>query len=85
MTTKRKPTLKQLFKAWLNYEKKSSEAFKLKWALEDLAKNTIPGTELIVHDNVVYRITTNSSYRGCASANYTVERIAQAEELKTIK
>jgi hypothetical protein len=82
MTTKRKPTLKQLFKAWLNYEKKSNETFKLKWALEDLAKNTIPGTELIVHDNVVYRITTTSSHRGCV---YTVERIAQAEELKTIK
>lgn len=83
MTTKRKPTLKQLFKAWLKYEKKSGEATKLKWDLQDLANKTTIGTELIVHGNVVYRITTSSSYAN--QVKYNIERIAYVKELETLE
>lgn len=83
MTTKRNPTLKQLFKAWLKHRQKSYEASRLKWELDDLANKTKPGTELIVHEGTVYRITTRSTFG--RRINYEVERIAQAEELETIK
>lgn len=83
MTIKRKATLKQLFKAWLKHRQKDNEAARLKWALDDLANQTPPGTELIVHDGTVYRITTRKTFAG--RTNYEVERIAQAEELETIK
>jgi len=83
MAIKRKATLKQLFKAWLKHRQKNNEAARLKWALDDLANQTPPGTELIVHDGTVYRITTRSTFSG--RINYEVERIAQAEELETIK
>lgn len=83
MTIKRKPTLKQLFKAWLNYEKKIRETTKLKWDLQDLANKTTIGTELIVHDNVVYRITTSSGYAN--QIKYNIERIAYVKELETLE
>jgi len=83
MTIKRKATLKQLFKAWLKHEQKTKEVWRLKWDLDDLANQTAPGTELIVHDNTVYRITTRSTFGG--RINYNVERIAEAEEIETIK
>lgn len=83
MTIKRKATLKQLFKAWLKYQQKNKEVMKLGWHLDNLANQTPPGTELIVHDGTVYRITTRKTFAG--RTNYEVERIAQAEELETIK
>lgn len=83
MTTKRKPTLKQLFKAWLKHRQKSNEASRLKWDLDDLANKTAPGTELIVHDGAVYRITTRSTFAG--RINYDVQHVAKAEEIETIK
>jgi hypothetical protein len=83
MTTKRKPTLKQLFKAWLKHRQKSNEASRLKWDLDDLANQTAPGTELIVHDGTVYRITTRNTFGG--RINYDVQHVAKAEELEVIK
>ena len=83
MTTKRKTTLKQLFKAWFKYQEKSSEMLRLKWNLDDLANRTSPGTELIIHNDIVYRVTTSNAYGG--RIKYNVERIAKAEELGTIK
>jgi hypothetical protein len=83
MATKRKKTLKQLFKAWFKYQEKNNELFKLKWDLEDLANQTLPGTELIIHNDIVYRVTTCSTYAG--RINYNVERIAESQELETIK
>ena len=79
MVSKRKPTLKQLFKEWICYEKKKSDLTKLKWKLDALGNQVASGTELIVHEDNVYRITkTNYSRYGM---NYSVERIASAEEL----
>jgi hypothetical protein len=79
MVSKRKPTLKQLFKEWIRYEKKKSELTKLKWELDALGNEAASGTELIIHEDDVYRITkTNHSRYGI---NYSVERIASAEEL----
>ena len=83
MPTKRKATLKQLFKAWLKYQQKSSEVQKLKWGLDDLANQTTPGTELIAHGDDVYRITTSSGFAG--RVTYKVDRIAVASELQTLK
>jgi hypothetical protein len=83
MTTKRTPTLKQLFKAWIQYQKKSSETSKLKWSLDDLANKTQLGTELIVHEESIYRITTSASWGG--QIKYEVIRIAAANEIETIK
>jgi len=83
MATKRKATLKQLFKAWLKYQQKSHEVLELKWGLGDLANQTTPGTELIVHEDDVYRITVRASYAG--RVTYDVDRIADANELQTLK
>jgi hypothetical protein len=83
MATKRKATLKQLFKAWLRYQQKSTEVLQLKWGLDDLANQTIPGTELIAHGDDVYRITTSSGFAG--RVTYKVDRIAVASELQTLK
>ena len=83
MATKRKATLKQLFKAWFKYQQKSSEVQKLKWGLDDLANQTAPGTELIAHGDNVYRITTSASYGG--RVTYSVDRIAVTSELQTLK
>lgn len=77
--SKRKPNLKHLFKEWIRYEKKKSDLAKLKWKLDNLGNQVASGTELIVHENDVYRITkTNYSRYG---TNYSVERIASTEEL----
>jgi hypothetical protein len=83
MTTKRKPTLKQLFKAWLKHREKNNEVLRLKWNLDNLANKTEPGTELIVHDGTVYRITTRNTFAG--RINYEVEHVAKTEEIETIK
>jgi len=83
MTAKRKPTLNQLFKAWLQYQKKSSEVYKLKWDIEKMAAQMPGSTELIVHEGTVYRISTTKSYAG--TAKYDVEKIAEADEIKAIQ
>lgn len=79
MVVKRKPTLKQLFKQWIHYEKKKNELTKLKWKLDEFGSQVESGTELIVHENDVYRITKTSYAR--YGMNYSVERIASTEEL----
>ena len=83
MPTKRKATLKQLFKAWLRYQQKSTELLQLKWGLDDLANQTTPGTELIAHGDDVYRIRTIPGFAG--RVTYKVDRIAVASELQTLK
>jgi len=81
MTTKRKPTLKQLFTAWKKHEKKSQEIQKEKWKLESMAKEIGCSTELISDSEYVYRITITNYY----GTPYKVERIAEANELNNIK
>ena len=83
MASKRKPTLKQLFKAWLKYKQKCSETTSLKWSLDDLAANVQPGSELIVHGENVYRVTATQLYGG--RVNYDIDRIATSDEIETIK
>ena len=83
MAIKRKATLKQLFKLWLKHQHKQLELSRLKWNLDDLANETKPGTELIVHDGTVYRITTRATFAG--RINYVVEHVVKTEELETIK
>lgn len=83
MTSKRTPTLKQLFKAWLKYQQKSSETMRLKWSLDDLANKVQPGSELIVHGENIYRVTARSTFGG--RVNYDIDRIATADEIETIK
>jgi hypothetical protein len=81
MTTKRKPTLKQLFTAWKKYEKKSEKIRQEKWRLESIAKEIGYSTELINDGEYIYRITITNY---CGSP-YKVERIAKADELNNIK
>jgi hypothetical protein len=81
MTTKRKPTLKQLFIAWKKHEKKCNEARKEKWKLESMAKEIGCSTELINDGEYVYRITVTNQF----SFPYKVERIANTDELNNIK
>jgi hypothetical protein len=81
MTTKRKPTLKQLFTAWKKYEKKCNETRKEKWELEVMAKKIDCSTELINDGEYIYRITV-TNYAG---APYKVERIANVNELNNLK
>jgi hypothetical protein len=52
MTTKRKPTLKQLFTAWKKHEKKCEETRKEKWNLESMA-NEIGFILLILQDKLI--------------------------------
>lgn len=82
MADKRKATLKQLFKAWVKHQQKTQEAARLKWNLDDLANQTSPGTELIVHNGAIYRITTRATFSG--RINYEVQHIVKTEELETL-
>lgn len=81
MTTKRKPTLKQLFIAWKKHEKKCNEARKEKWELESMAKEIGCSTELINDGEYLYRITVTNQF----SFPYEVKRIANTDELNNIK
>jgi len=81
MTTKRKPTLKQLFTAWKKHEKKCEETRKEKWNLESMAKEIGCSTELINDGEYIYRITITNNY----GFPYKVERIAKANELNNLK
>jgi hypothetical protein len=81
MTTKRKPTLKQLFTAWKKHEKKCNQTRQEKWKLHSMAKEIGCSTELINDGECVYRITITNYF----SSPFTVERIANIDELDNIK
>jgi len=81
MTTKRKPTFKQLFTAWKKHKKKESEVWNEKYAIEKMAKQMEEGTELINDGESIYRVTVTQGW----NATYKIERIAKAEELNNIK
>ena len=79
MTIKRKPTLKQVFNAWLKYQKKHSEAYMAKCFVEDLAKKAaFYTTELIEHEEKIYRVTIGGGGYGNP---YKVEELARTIEL----
>ncbi len=78
MASKRKTTLKQVFNAWLKYNKKSDEAYKAKRHVNDLANQCEPYlTELIEHEGKVYRVTINKNR---CDNNYEIKKIAEAFE-----
>jgi hypothetical protein len=78
MANKRKPTLKQIFNAWIKYQKKSHEKYKAEMFARDLAKQAdLYATELIEYEGRVYRITITYSTWG---NNYEVKQIASASE-----
>lgn len=81
MATKRKATLKQVFNAWLKYNKKSDEAYKAKRYVEQLASQAENyATELITYGDAIYRVTiTNHRW----SDAYKIEKIAKTSELPT--
>jgi len=80
MKHKRPPTLKQLFNAWLKSQKKDAEAYKLKCDTNKLARE-IDGftTELIEHEEKIYRITVNKNGYGYGNG-YKIEVVATAAE-----
>ena len=80
MTTKRKPTIKQLFIAWKKYQKKSDEARCLKNEVDDIAGRILYGSELIQDGNYLYRVSAKGRY-----GSYEVIKIASTEELNNIK
>lgn len=78
MTTKRKTTLKQVFNAWLKYNKKSDEVYKAKRHVEELASQCEAySTELIEHEKNIYRITINKNRW---DNSYEIKKIAEASE-----
>jgi hypothetical protein len=79
MSNKRKPTLKQIFNAWLKYQKKSEDTYKAKVYAEKLANQVDPyATELLEHEGTVYRISITGNRWG---QSYDVKEIAKASEL----
>jgi hypothetical protein len=80
MTTKRKPTLKQLFIAWKKYQKKSNELRKIKSELDSVASKIEYSSELICDGDYLYRVRSKGRY-GC----YEVQKVASTEELNSIK
>ena len=79
MTTKRKPSLKQVFNAWLKYNKKLSETHKAQRYAEQLATQCEAySTELIEHEGNVYRISINKNRW---DNNYKIQKIAEISEL----
>jgi hypothetical protein len=81
MTVKRKPTLKQVFNAWLKYNKKTNESYKAKVHVDSLANQCEAyATELIEHEGIVYRVSINK----CRWENsYEIKKIANSSELPT--
>jgi len=79
MTTKRKPTLKQLFSIWKKYQKKSDETWKIKSELDSIAGELDYSSELIRDGDYVYRVTSKGRY-----GFYEVEQLARADELGNI-
>lgn len=79
MSTKRKPTLKQLFNAWLKAKKKEIEAYRAKCTAGQLAREIDSHvTELIEHEGKLYRITVRKDSYG---TDYKVAAIANTVEL----
>ena len=80
MTTKRKPSLKQLFIAWKKYQKKSDEARCLKHEVDDIASRILYRSELIQDGDYFYRVSAKGRYGA-----YEIMKIASIEELNNIK
>ena len=79
MSTKRKPTLKQLFNAWLKAQKKETEAYAVRCAVNKLAREIDNyATELIEYEEKIYRVTIN---RGTIGSGYNIEIVAKTAEL----
>lgn len=79
MTTKRKPTLKQLFSVWKKYQKKSDEIWKIKSQLDSIAGKLDCSSELICDGDYVYRVTSKGRY-----GSYEVKQLARADELGNV-
>jgi hypothetical protein len=79
MTAKRKTTLKQIFNAWIKYQKKQEETYKAKSAVQDLA-NKVESytTELIEYEEEIYRLTIRKS--GYCNT-YDIHVVAKTTEL----
>jgi hypothetical protein len=81
MTAKRKPSLKRIFVAWLNFKKKSNEASRAERVVSDLAHAAEPYvTELIEHEGIIYRVSTDSNRYGIG---YQITRVCESSELPT--
>jgi hypothetical protein len=80
MTTKRKPTLKQLLIAWKKYQRKSDEARTLRNKVDDMASRIPYCSELIQDGNYLYRVNAKGRY-----GSYEITKIASTEELNNIK
>ena len=80
MANKRKPTLKQIFNAWVKYQKKCDEKYKAEMFVRDLViglkEVCLYATELIEHEGYIYRITITDSKFG----SYEVKRLASVSE-----
>jgi hypothetical protein len=80
MTTKRKPTLKQLFIAWKKQQKKSDELRKINNELTNMCEQIGYSNELIRDGDYLYRVRCRGRY-----GSYEVEQVASTEELNNIK
>jgi len=79
MTTKRKPTLKQMFATWKKYQKIQYGLVKLQTELNSMAQEIEYSSALIRDGDSVYRITSNGRYGA-----YSVTELACAEELDNL-
>ena len=79
MSTKRKPTLKQLFSIWKKHRKKSDELWKIKHELDSIAGKLDYSSELIRDGDYVYKVTAKGRY-----GSYAIEELALANELNTL-
>jgi hypothetical protein len=81
--TQKQSTLKQVFNAWVKVQKKKLEVFGLDSKLRDVANKTDPGTELIEHEDAIYRVSVTSRWNG--SHEYSIEKIADISEVKKLQ
>ena len=79
MAANRKPTLKQLFTAWKEYQKKADELRSIKTELDKLAERITCKSELICDGDYLYRVHSKGYY-----GSYEIQRVASIEELKNI-
>ena len=56
---------------------------RLKWELDDFANKVKPGSELIVHEGKIYRVTTRATFGG--RIDYDIKKIADADEIEKIQ
>jgi hypothetical protein len=80
MATNRKPTLKQLFTVWKNYQKKADELGRIKSKLDKLAEQISYSSELIRDGDHLYRVCSKGYY-----GSYQIQQVARIEELKDIQ